>query len=284
MLLRALLAVILLSALPMSPLAPKSALATEAGTTVLSVGELMHATALDEVFTQFGPTIEAAPDEQGLPFPAPLRAAWVAASRQVFDAGRMHAQLEAALDGRVSPRDGAVLSGFLRSEFGRRISELERAATLLDPAGQFAATQHGLSLLENAEAGSRRHRQIEEILQLMSADIAIAMVGQSVRGMLIGMSMMGHGDIEVPWEEIDAQVEIMLPQMQDEIAQTQRAMLAFVYRSLDDSEIETYLEFLRTDAAQRFYALATLSVGQIVTDSMSAFGRNIAERLGRVGV
>jgi len=251
----------------------------------ISVAELMQATALDEVFTQFGAAIEASPQEQGVPFDAMLMGVWVEAAREVFDAKTMHGALATALEGEFSPEEETVLATFFRSDFGHRITDLERAVQTLGPQSQFAARLKGLSLVEAIAEGSRRDLQFDEIMTLVSADIASAMVGQSVRGMLIGMSLtQQRGDIEVPWEEIDLHLAQILPSIEEDVSSTQRAMLAYAYRDLPEADLDTYLEFLRTPAAQKFYALASYSIGQIVTDTMTTFGERLASKMGRVNV
>jgi hypothetical protein len=94
----------------------------------------------------------------------------------------------------------------------------------------------------------------------------------------------GNGDIEVPWDEIDAQVAGMLPGLEREVAATQRAIMAYAYRDLTDDEVETYLQFLRTEASKKFYAVVGYSVGTIMERAMSRFGEQLARRLNQVNV
>jgi hypothetical protein len=221
----------------------------------LTTEELMQATALDEVFTQFGPVIEAAPRDQNVPFPAAVEAVWREAARSVFVADAMHDSLARTLEGKFSEADNIAFAEFFRSPFGRRISRIERDVTVLGPESQVVARDEGLRLA--AKDSPRRHEQIEEMLKLVSAELATAMVSESIRGMMIGMAMtQQQGDIEVPWQEIDAQIEAMMPAIVADVAVTQRAMMFYAYRDLSDAELEQYLQFLRTDPAQRLYASA----------------------------
>lgn len=289
MLIRALAVAALLYPLGIEASAPSPIQAQETQvqteTAAISVAELMRATALDEVFTQFGAAIEASPQEQGVPFDATLMGIWVEAAREVFDTKSMQGALAAALEGKFSPEEEAVLAAFFRSDFGHRITGLERAVQTLGPQSQLAARAVGLSLVEAIAEGSRRDLQFDEIMTLVSADIASAMVGQSVRGMLIGMSLVQQrGDIEVPWEEIDLHLAQILPGIEADVTSTQRAVMAYAYRDLPDAELDTYLEFLRTPSAQKFYALASYSIGRIVTDTMTTFGERLASKMGRVNV
>ena len=60
--------------------------------------------------------------------------------------------------------------------------------------------------------------------------------------------------------------------------------MAYAYRDLSDAELDRYISFLETPAAQKFYALAALAVGRIVTEGMSAFGEAFASRMASVNI
>ncbi|HHY49586.1 MAG TPA: DUF2059 domain-containing protein [Alphaproteobacteria bacterium] len=270
----------LLAGIPGGLAAPAAA---QSEATALTTAELMRATALDEVFTQFGAAIEAAPREQAVPFNAAMHGAWVEAAREIFAADRMHGDLALALEDKFTTGDVATYAAFYAAPFGRRVTERERAIVALDPAAQLAARDVGAELAEAAPP--ERQGQVDEMLKLVSADISTQMVRESVRGMLIGMSVTGQrGDITVPWEEIDAQLEALMPGLEAEVAQTQRAMMFFAYRDFTDAELDEYLAFLRTEAAQKFYAIAAYAIGEIIAERMHAFGEALAAKLGRVNI
>lgn len=247
----------------------------------MTVEELMRASGLDEVFNQYGAGIDAALGQQGVPIPPGFQDAWSAAAGQVFGADAMHADLGDALSGRFTPEDFAEFGAFYSSDFGRMITEVERTVTALPPEGQIEARERGLALA--GESDPRRQEQVDEMLALSSADIGIAMVRQTVRGLLIGMSLAGgQGDIEIPWEEIDAQLDATMPDIVADVAQTLRAVTFYTYRNVSEAELDRYLDFLRTDAAQRLYALVTYSVGQIASERMERFGAALIRHMSRV--
>jgi hypothetical protein len=130
-----------------------------------------------------------------------------------------------------------------------------------------------------------RSTQLDDLMELMSAEISGVMAGQSMRALLLGMSVSHQrGDIEVPWQEIDAQVEAMMPSLIADHTRAQRAMMAYAYRGLSDDDLDRYIEFLRTAPAQKLYAIAAYAVGQIVARSMSSFGETLAARMASVNI
>jgi hypothetical protein len=163
------------------------------------------------------------------------------------------------------------------------MTSLERNAALLGPAGQSAAIDRGETLL--ARAPVIRSTQVDQLMELVSAEISAAMVGQSLRALLLGLSVSHQqGQIAVPWEEIDTQVKAMMPGLLIDIGHTQRAMMAYAYRDLSDDDLDRYITFLRTPAAQKFYAIAAYAVGRIVADGMADFGEAFAARMQSVNV
>lgn len=248
----------------------------------ISNEDLLRATALDEVFAEFGAGIAQAPQEQGIPFTAAMQTAWTAAAHEVFDATQMQHRLAQTMADKFSADDYRAYADFFGAEFGQQITVIERAIASLPAARQLEARDVGIGLA-GAAAGSTRAGQIDEMLDLVSADIAKAMIRQSVRGMLLGLSMAGgQGDIEISWEDIDAQMDAIMPELEADIALTQRAMMFFAYRELGEAELEAYLQFLRTDSARKLYAVAAFAIGQIVADRMERFGVTLSRKLDQV--
>lgn len=265
-----------------APLLPAPTFA-QAGSYAMSTAELMKATALDAVFTQFGAAIEETPSVQPVPFSAAMRRAWADASREVFSASHMHRRLATALDNKFSHEDYEVFAAFYATPFGIRVSDAERHATELTSAEQTAARISGGALV--AAADERRLEQIEEMLKLVSADLSAAMVRQSMRGILIGLSVTTQqGDIEVPWEEIEVQLDAIMPGLEADIVSTQKALMFFAYEQFSEADLDDYLVFLRTRSAQKLYAVSAYAVGDIVAERMHAFGEALATRLARVNV
>jgi hypothetical protein len=247
------------------------------------IAEMMQATGLDEVFTQFGPTIAASAREQEITSDTVFLRHWETTALRVFDARLLRLQLADALDGRFDLAEQEVLGGFFRSDFGRRVTALERAVALLDPGEQGRAIAEGHALAD--AAGPGRAAQLDALMRLVSTEISSTMVGQSVRAMLMGMAVSHQrGDVTVPWSEIDAQVTAMMPDLQARVAAGQRAIMAYAYRDLSDGDLDRYIAFLRTPAAQRFYSVAAIAVGHIVTEGMSAFGEAFAERMASIEI
>ena len=249
----------------------------------IGIPELMQATALDVVFTQFGPTIASSARAQDISRDEIFLKHWEATANSVFDADDLHRRLTRSLEGKFFPEEQSALGAFFHAELGQRLTELERQAALLEPQALGPAISQGERLVD--EASVIRKTQIDALMELVSAEISAAMVGQSVRALLLGLSVSHqHGDIAVPWQEIDTQVQAMMPGLLTDVSNTQRAMMAYAYRNLSDGDLDRYIEFLRTPAAQKFYAVATYAIGRIVADGMSAFGEAFAARMQSVNV
>ncbi len=277
-----LLAALLLSATPIT-LGLADLRPAMAQSQPIAVAELMRATALDVVFSQFAAAIASSARTEEISSDEIFLKHWEATANKVFDATALHKRLARALEGKFSDAEQAALGAFFHSDFGKRMTGLERDTALLGPVTQAAAIKRGEQLV--ARASVIRATQIDQLMELVSAEISAAMVGQSVRALLMGLSVSHQqGQIAVPWQEIDAQVQAMMPGLLSDLGQTQRAMMAYAYRDLTDAELDRYVEFLRTPAAQKFYAVAAYAVGRIVASGMADFGEAFAARMKSVNV
>jgi hypothetical protein len=264
-------------------LVPPPVMAAETQVADFSVAELMQATALDTIFDQFGEAIAASARVSDISTDEIFLSHWEAAAASSFNGPALRARLAGTLDGKFSADERAALGIFFRSEFGHRISDLERNVAKLGVDDQAAALAEGEALSD--EADGIRSTQLDDLMELMSAEISGVMAGQSMRALLLGMSVSHQrGDIQVPWQEIDAQVEAMMPSLIADHSRAQRAMMAYAYRDLSDAELEQYIAFLRTTPAQKLYAIAAYAVGQIVARSMSSFGETLAARMSSVNI
>lgn len=285
MLVRALAIALCLASATVPAYAVTPALAPIEAVESMTVEELMTATALDQIFNTFAETIASSPEAQGVPVPANFLRAWKQTANEVFQPDQMHGALATELGEKFSEGELAELATFFRSEFGIGITAIENDVQQLSAEDQLAARDEGISLIEDMDEQSRRGGQLDEIMKLVSAEVARSMLGQAMRAMLMSSAVSGGaGDIEVPWDEIDAQLEQILPGLEAEITLTQRAIMAYAYKDLTDDELEQYLQFLRTGVSQKFYAVLGLSVGRIMESTMSRFGEELAHRLNQVNV
>lgn len=270
------------SSLPAFAVTP---VAAQAETAPMTTEELMAATALDKLFSTFAETIAASPEQQGVPMPKGFAETWRETAYAVFIADEMHGALATAFKDRFSAAELGELATFFRSDFGKRVTALESAIQDLSTEDQLAARDEGISLIEDLVPEAKRTKQIDEIMTLVSADVGRAMLGQAMRAMMVSMAVAGaNGDIDVPWDEIDAQVAQMMPGLEAEVSASQRALMAYAYKDLSDEELDTYIEFLRTEVSKKFYAVLGYSVGTIMESTMSKFGTELARQLNRVNV
>lgn len=278
---RTLIAAALLVAAPVSLL--PTAIAAQAERAAPSIAQLLEMSSLDQAFDQSGAAMEDAAAVHGIPLSADMDRAWREAAREAFVPERMQAKLVEVLEGRVTAAEANAIAGFYGTPLGRKVRRLDRAVMALEPAAQQRALDEGSALLGQMGEDSQRRRQFDQMLNLVSADLAATMAAQSIRGMLIGMSVAPQrGDIEIPWSEIDAQLDAIMGTLEAEIAASQQAMLAFAYSQLSDAELEEFLDFLRTPAARKFYGLAFVAVAGIDGAAMVEFGETLMSKLNEI--
>lgn len=277
----ALLVAALALAMPLLPATPPP-IAAEARLADVTIAELMQATALDLIFDQFGEVIATSARMGDISTDAIFLSHWESAACSVFN-GRQCARGWPRRWTASSPPRSAPPSASSSAPISAWPSLPSSAVAQLSAADRTAALAEGAML--SAEAGVVRSAQLDRLMELMSAEISGVMAGQSLRALLLGMSMsQQRGDIQVPWQEIDAQVEAMMPNLIADHSRSQRAMMAYAYRELSDDELDRYIAFLNTAPAQKLYAIAAYAVGQITARSMTSFGEALAVRMASVSI
>src|SRR5690606_32297253 len=190
------------------------------------------------------------------------------------------ARLVRMLERGLEAAELARVRDFLNSPFGSRVTRLEQQAQAIGSEQQIAAIARGQVLYLQADAG--RRALLEQLLELSGAELAFAVLGESLRGLAVGMHLVAHGDLDVPWEEIDALVEARLVGMRQSLAEASRGALALTYAELSDDELADYVAFLAAPATRKFYAVASVTVSALIREAMFALGEDVAARLQRV--
>lgn len=243
--------------------------------------DIMRSMGLDRLFVQFGRSIAAGPRRQGVTDEHFL-AAWEPVTRELFARDELNARLLRMLDRRLETAELARVQEFLTSPFGSRVTRLEQQAQAIPGEQQIAAIARGQILY--LQAGANRQALLEQLLELSGAEITFSVLGESLRGMAIGMHLMSRGDLDIPWDEIDALVETRLAGMRQSLAEASRGALALTYAELSDDELADYVGFLGSPATRKFYSVASVTVGALIREAMFALGEDVAARLQRVSI
>ena len=248
----------------------------------LTASDLMARYGLDTLFAQFGKTIAGSPRAGGVTDERFLKA-WETTTLDVFSGDRLNAVLAERLTTSLDGTDLAELGHFIGSDFGLRVGALERETQTVPTDRQIGVVAKGQTLYFDTTPS--RRAQFDELMNLTGADIVFSILRESIRGMALGLRLSDdEGDLHQDWAEVDAGVQAELEGMRDSLSEATRAVLAYTYSSLSDSEIEAYLAFLRSPATRKFYAAATAAIAEILQDTMLSLGRDVATKLNAVQI
>ena len=244
--------------------------------------DVLRQAGFGDLFVSFGQSVATSPRRQGVTDELFLRA-WERDALAAFGTGALNDELATRLGDTIETADLAGIAGFLDSEFGHRIAVLEHATQSIPPDQQLAVLAKGQVLYWSIS--ETRRSQFEELMKISGAEVSFALLSETLRAAAVSLHMsQDNGDLNLPWEEIDAGVAEQLIGMQDRLIEATRATFAYTYESLTDDELEIYLAFLRAPAAQKFYATATMLVGDIIRRTMLGLGASVAVRLNAVQI
>ncbi len=242
---------------------------------------LMRQAGMDTLFRDFGATLALSPRQHGVDDERFL-SAWERATSMAFGDAALNRRLADRLSEQITDDEMTGIGSFLASPLGLRLAGLERSTREIAPERQIETLAKGKTLYFFAPQSRRAH--FDEVMQLSGANMSFAMLGESLRGMALGLHLSAKGDIALSWAEIDAEIATKLTGLEESLVDATRSTLAFTYADLSDAELEAYLDFLRAPATRKFYATLTLAIGEIIEATMFEIGQDVAARLGAVAI
>jgi len=208
---------------------------------------------------------------------------WELTANEVFAPDRLSAGLISSIDDGLTDEDENALATFYASPLGQKVSRLERASHELSPAETERALAAGRDTL--ASASPERLRALDRAIALGGPEIGAKLACQALRVMLLGLSLAGQeGEIDLPWADVDAQVEATAPGMVAQYQRDSRAVAAYLYGALDDAELSDYVAMLEKPAMRHLYGASATALDTLIQRAVKTFGAELAVRLRSVSI
>jgi hypothetical protein len=205
--------------------------------------------------------------------------AWQGALKEAFVPAAMRGEMFKVFPGALTDADRAALLQFYRSDFGRRISGLEAEAHGADPASVHQVAQRDF------EAATPERRQlVRDLLDAVNSEAAKQMFVESLRSMVMAAvltSTKGVGPI--PWDQINGRVDQIAPGMLAALDNEMQLQSTYAYRDLSDGDMQRYIDFLKSEPAQKFYGLVIYGSAMVTDHAMTTLGTSFATRLNQLG-
>lgn len=127
----------------------------------------------------------------------------------------------------------------LKSPFARRMSALEKEASQPDSMANIMAFAQ---TLESNPPSDQRINLIAELVKASNAvESSLTVRTEFVRGFLEATSQLSPPDQRMTDEQIDEKIGMMRDQMMESVAQEIILTYFYLYRSLSDTEVESYI-------------------------------------------
>jgi hypothetical protein len=174
----------------------------------------------------------------------------------------------------LEPRHLAVLNRWYDSALGRRITQVEEAASA-DTTEPAAVMKAGNELLEAMP--SQRRALLRGILEAtkgaeLLTDITINTALATQRGLA---SVMPPPAGAPSPQELRQSIEAQRAQMEENYGTFLMAAMARVYAGTPTPELSQYLDFLRGDAGRHFNGVAGRALDAALTDASAELGRRL---------
>lgn len=223
--------------------------------------------------------IAAGPEIEADMFPGRGGFGWQVELERIYDIPRVMGIMADDIQANLSEADADVLISFLGSPLGARIveGEVSARAAMLDPdvdEAAFAVAQ------DMRRAGGTRVAQIAEFIAIYDLVTSNVVGGlNSNYAFYQGLAAGGALPDAMTEDQIVNEVWSQQDAIQIETEDWLYAYLLASYSDLSDDEMQTYIAFARTDAAQAFNAVLFDSFGTVFTSISRSLGRAVADRM-----
>lgn len=186
----------------------------------------------------------------------------------------MVARLRSYLAARLSAEEVREVTRWYESDFGRRVTEFEVAASA--PAALEAMLASMDTLLNDAQRVVSV-QEIESHLQLVDYNLALVMVTQ---GALLDAIVAAAGrEARIDRVSMQAMLDVKLAAIRPDVEYSTVAHLVYTYRELSAREMESYLGVLQQPAMENFNRSMMLGIARMFEEAFDEFAVRLGENI-----
>lgn len=221
--------------------------------------------------------------QQGAQIDGKFEKAWGEAALTAYGSEKSLPIIDQGLQKLLTADEKKFLLAHYNSPLGRRITELEVKAS--QPAAQAEIQAFAQKLMADPSKHADRLALYQAIDKTTGATTMVTEISMNVAvAMSMGMVNAMQGPKIVDTAAVRAEVEKQRFAMTQQIASGTLATMAYAYRDLSIKDLNAYLKVLNSPAAKKFNA----GVGKLLNEALAlqseAFGKQLAQNLGRKGV
>jgi len=245
------------------------------------ISRLMEASGINHSMKQVLPGLLSGFDEaqQAQPIPVNVRAALRDAATQGFQNAPMLEKVRAKMTGMLNDKQIDDTLSWLTTPLGRRITELENAAS--EPAAA-PKIQAYTEELQKRPAPAPRMRLIQELNQAMGAqEMTNNFTEAMVLATALGVNAAQPQQQQVPADKLQKEVKANMPELYKQTEQMLTTTLLYTYVPLSDKEIETYIQFAKSASGAAYSRSAVAGVSDALLEAIARFMTAIPKAIER---
>lgn len=228
---------------------------------------------LGELGKQVAPAIRAGASK-GTPSDPALVEQVAIAGGEAFAPERLRASALQTLQQGLQADKLPALKRWYDSPAGRKITQLEEAASKNSAASQKAYVEEGVSIYEGQKES--RKKLLDDLV--FATNAPNAMVNATFALALAVTEGVGRAkpqQIGPSAADVKGMLDAQRPQLLQAFRSMSTASFSKTYSTLSDAELKRYVDFLKTPAGQHFYTLTLAGLNAALTDAGREFGARL---------
>jgi hypothetical protein len=281
-------ALILAIGFMLTPLATQSFGAAEFGAAFAQTGalpeqkqaELIAATRLRDIIEVVSAEgVAAGPNIEADMFPGRGGLGWQQDLERIYAVDPLMEDMTRDIGARLTEADADILISFLTSPLGLRVveGEVSARAAMLDPAVDDAAHEMAQTLRREGDPRVEQIAEFIEVYDLVTSNVVGGLNSNYAfyQGLASGGALPGSMTEDQIVNEVWSQQEIIRADTEDWLY----AYLLASYSDLSDDDMQTYIAFSETEAAQAFNRVLFETFGTVFNAVSRELGRAVAARM-----
>ncbi len=193
----------------------------------------------------------------------------------LFAPGRIRSDVLRNLDGTLTREEISAVLAWLQSETGRKITRLE----VLDSTPEAIADtgENGASIFSNLE-GRRKNAIVRLADSVKAAEMSASVAIDTGIAMAYGLNLAMPDSPGYSLAQIRELVEQNRPQIIKRYESRVLASFAHTYRSLSDTELDAYINFVESKAGRSYNSALYAALDKAISSASQELGNHLAPR------
>ncbi|MGH8728400.1 MAG: DUF2059 domain-containing protein [Burkholderiales bacterium] len=242
-----------------------------------SAQELMTASGLDRQIAQIPAGILLGLEQQKGALPEEIHNGLRDAMSRAYSAKFIETKVASAIRDRLDEKVMAETLVWLQSDLGKKITALEGEAS--SPEGYLAIQDYAQQLQRNPPPPNRLKLAQEMDEATSATDVAVSVIEAGELGVALGLDSLRPADEQLGLDKLMENISQERGSLTAGMRDLNIVGFLYMYRTLSDEELDSYLKFLQSDPGVKYQEAVTAGLKEALLEAAVETARALPETI-----